>query len=215
VAFNLFRATLEATGEAHQDPAALLRGEAGDPIPVALDLAWETDGEPYSYRLTTRYEIPCRVSGSITVGDETIALSDAPGQRDHSWGLRDWWSMDWVWMAGHLTDGTHLHAVHLRLPDGQRLGVGYTQSAASGLDELDAVQASEDVTADGLIRNAEMSLAPPGLDVAIEPLAFGPLRLRAEDGRVALFPRAMCRIACSDGRDGLAWVEWNRNQAPD
>ncbi len=213
VAFELFRTTLDATGEQHRDPAALLRGETGASVPVGLDLAWETDGEPYAYRLATRYEIPCRVSGSITVGQETITLSEAAGQRDHSWGLRDWWGMDWVWMAGHLTDGTHIHAVHLRLPDDQTLGVGYTQSTASGLSELDTVHASEEVRPDGLIGAAQISFSPPGLDVAIEPLAFGPLRLESDDGRVALFPRAMCRIECSDGRDGLAWVEWNHNQA--
>lgn len=213
VAFELFRTTLDATGDQHVDPAALLRGEAGAPVPVGLDLTWETDGEPYAYRLATRYEIPCRVSGSITVGRETITLSDAPGQRDHSWGLRDWWAMDWVWMAGHLTDGTHLHAVHLRLPDDQTLGVGYTQSSAAGLSELDTVQASEDVRADGLIESARISFSPPEMEVVVEPLAFGPLRLESDDGRVALFPRAMCRIECSDGRHGLAWLEWNRNQS--
>lgn len=213
VAFELFRVTLEGAGEAHDDPGALLRGEPGRPVGLGLDLTWETDGEPYAYRLTTRYEIPCRVSGSITVDGETFELADAPGQRDHSWGLRDWWSMDWVWMAGHLNEGTHLHAVHLRLPQSAPLGVGYVQSAPSGLSELDAVDASEDVSSDGLIRSARMSLTPPGLEVVIEPLAFGPLRLRADDGRVALFPRAMCRIECPDGRHGLAWAEWNRNQS--
>jgi ecdysteroid kinase len=212
VAFEFFRATLDATGEAHGDPGALLRGEPGHRVPVSLDLTWETDGEPYAYRLTTRYEIPCRVSGSITVDGETFRLTDAPGQRDHSWGLRDWWSMDWVWMAAHLSEGTHLHAVHLRLPDAAPLGVGYVQSAASGLAELDAVDASEELEPDGLIRSARMSLTPPGLELAIEPLAFGPLRLQSDDGRVALFPRAMCRVRCGDGRDGLAWAEWNRNQ---
>jgi hypothetical protein len=91
--------------------------------------------------------------------------------------------------------------------------VGYVQSAASGLSELDAVDASEELEPDGLMASARMSLTPPGLDVALEPLAFGPLRLESDDGRVALFPRAMCRIRCADGREGLAWAEWNRNQS--
>lgn len=208
-----FRVLLDAEGEAHADAAGLLRGEAGSPVAVGLDLTWRTDGTPYAYRLATRYEIPCRVSGQITVGDETLVLSDAPGQRDHSWGLRDWWSMDWVWLAGHLSDGTHLHAVQLRLPDERTLGVGYIQSPDSGVLELDSVQASEDARPDGLIDSARATLVPPGLDVAVEPLAFGPLRLQSDDGRVAQFPRAMCRITCSDGQAGYAWLEWNRNQA--
>jgi hypothetical protein len=48
----------------------------------------------------------------------------------------------------------------------------------------------------------------------IEPLAFGPLRLLAPDGRVSHFPRAMCRLRCADGRGGMGWVEWNLNQRP-
>jgi hypothetical protein len=208
-----FQVVLEATGQAHADPAGLLRGQAGDPVPVGLDLTWETAGVPYAYRLATRYEIPCRVSGTITVAGEALTLTDAVGQRDHSWGLRDWWSMDWVWMAGHLTDGTHLHAVELRLGDGQKLGVGYVQTAASELMELDRVEASEDADRDGLITAARLSLHPAGLELDVEPLAFGPLRLESDDGRVSQFPRAMCRISCSDGRTGVAWLEWNRNQA--
>jgi hypothetical protein len=208
-----FQVLLEATGQSHTAPAGLLRGEPGDPVPVALDLTWETAGVPYAYRLTTRYEIPCRVSGRITVAGETLTLADAPGQRDHSWGLRDWWSMDWVWMAAHLSDGTHLHGVHLRLPDGQTLGVGYVQTPAGEVEELDRVEASEVLDGDGLITAAGMSLYPSGLELEVEPLAFGPLRLEADDGRVAQFPRAMCRVSCSDGRTGLAWMEWNRNQA--
>jgi hypothetical protein len=211
-ALERFQVVLEATGQTHADAAELLRGEAGDPVHVGLDLTWETAGVSYAYRLATRYEIPCRVSGTITVADETLTLRDAVAQRDHSWGLRDWWAMDWVWMAGHLGDGTHLHAVDLRLPDGQRLGVGYVQPSGGELEELDRVEASEEVDRDGLITRARLALHPPGLEMEIEPLSFGPLRLESDDGRVAQFPRAMCRLVCSDGRTGLAWVEWNRNQ---
>jgi hypothetical protein len=207
-----FRVQLVATGEAHDDPAAILRGDRGQPVPLALDLVWDTAGVPYAYRLTTRYEIPCAVSGTITVGEETLTLRGAPGQRDHSWGLRDWWSMDWVWMAGHLDDETHLHAVELRLAGNQRLGVGYVQSAAQGVQELTRVAAAEERAADGLITTARLDLDPPGTNLDVEPLAFGPVLLVSDDGRVSHFPRAMCRLRASGGRIGVAWVEWNLNQ---
>jgi hypothetical protein len=207
-----FDVALEAIGEAHGDASAPLRGDPGRPIPVALDLTWTSAGIPYAYRLATRYEIPCTVAGTIRVGEERFELADAVGQRDHSWGTRDWWSMDWVWSAGHLADGTHLHAVELRLPNAPSLGVGYVQSAGGELLELDRVAASERLGADGLITAARLTLEPPGLDVEVEPLAFGPLRLLARDGRVSHFPRAMCRMRCADGRTGLGWVEWNLNQ---
>jgi hypothetical protein len=203
-----FRVRLEATGETHADPAALLRGETGDPVSVAFDLVWETLGEPYAYRVATRYEIPCRVSGTVRVGDETIELRGV-GQRDHSWGTRDWWSAEWMWSAGHLDDGTRFHGVEFRLPGAPALGVGYLQPPQGGLVELDSVAASEEVGADGLISTAEIAYGE--LTLQVQPLAFGALRLEAPDGRISQFPRAMCRVRGEDGRTGVAWVEWNRN----
>lgn len=199
---------LSATGAAHDDPAALLRGEDGVPEPVEFDLVWETLGDPYAYRMTTRYEIPCRVTGTIRVGSVELPIAGV-GQRDHSWGVRDWWSADWMWSAGHLGDGTRFHAVVFRLPDRPPLGVSYLQPPEGGVSEIDQVSASEDVGPDGLITSARIAIGE--LDLQVRPMAFGPLRLESPDGRVSEFPRAMCAVSASDGRDGVAWVEWNRN----
>ena len=91
----------EASGVAVDDPAELYRpgGARGDLVPMGLDLEWETDGEPYHYAWTTRYEVPCIVHGEILLGDERIEL-DGYGQRDHSWAPRDWWQFGWVWTVG-------------------------------------------------------------------------------------------------------------------
>ena len=59
---------------------------------------WTTDGVPYHYDLTTRYEIPCLVAGTVTVDGETFTV-DGQGQRDHSWGVRDWWAFGWCWCS--------------------------------------------------------------------------------------------------------------------
>jgi hypothetical protein len=204
--------TLSATGRAHPDAAGLLRGSAGEPLPVELELAWQTAGTPYEYRLATRYEIPCLVNGQIRIGEQTFAVAGASGQRDHSWGVRDWWSMDWVWSALHLQDGTHVHAVQLRLPGAAPLAVGYVQGPRAELVELHGVLASERVDERGLISAARLELEPGGLALEIEPLAFGPLRLISPDGRISHFPRAMCRVRAADGRSGVGWMEWNLNQ---
>jgi hypothetical protein len=206
-----YRVRAQGSGEAHDDPAALLRGERGTPTPVGFDLTWEIAGRPYAYRVTTRYEIACRVSGTVRVGDEELELTGR-GQRDHSWGTRDWWSAEWVWSAGQLDDGTRFHGVEFRPPDAPPLGVGYVQPPGSDLTELDRVTASEEVGADGLIVAAELGLGED-LVLSVEPLGWGPLRLEAPDGRVSMFPRAMCRIAARDGRTGVAWLEWNRNRS--
>ena len=205
-----YRVGLVATGSRYDDPSALLRGESGELVPVELDLVWETQGEPYAYRITTRYEIPCAVSGMLTVGGQTVALS-GPGQRDHSWGPRDWWSAEWMWSAGRLHDGTRFHAVVFRLPDTPPIGVGYLQPPDGGITEVATVTASEEVGPDGLITAAEIGL--DDLQLEVQPLAFGPLRLEAPDGRISEFPRAMCAVRDRDGREGVAWLEWNRNRS--
>jgi hypothetical protein len=208
VPLQSFVVRVEGQAHSHRDPAGILRGEPGEPVQLAFDLRWETDGEPYAYRATTRYEIPCRVSGTVTVGTEAIELR-GPGQRDHSWGVRDWWSAEWVWSAAHLEDGTRLHGVELRLPGAPAVGVGYLQPPEGGVIELDAVRAREEPAADGLIEDAQITYGE--LEVDVRPIAFGPLLLSSPDGRISQFPRAMCAVRAEDGRAGVAWVEWNRN----
>jgi hypothetical protein len=51
------------------------------------------------------------------------------------------------------------------------------------------------------------------LELAIEPVAFGPLLLTSTDGRVSRFPRAMARFTADDGRTGTGWIEWNQPEA--
>jgi hypothetical protein len=203
-----FSLTLAGTAQAFADEAAPLRGESGTPVEIALDLVWETAGVPFQWRQSTRYEIPCRVSGVARVGDEEIAFSGR-GQRDHSWGARDWFATDWMWSAFHLDDGTHTHAVGIPTMPG--LGIGYVQRDGE-LDEIASLSMSEDVAGDGLITASQMTI-DGDLVLEVEPLAFGALRLEAPDGRVSHFPRAMARVTAGDGRRGSGWIEWNRNQS--
>jgi Ser/Thr protein kinase RdoA (MazF antagonist) len=205
-----FSVTLAATGARHDDHSAPLRSEAGTPVPVALDLTWETTGAPYQWRVATRYEIPCRVTGTVRIGDDELVL-DGPGQRGHSLGPRDWWANDWMWTALHLDDGTHVHAV--TIPELEGFGVGYVQRDGE-IDEVSGAASAETVADNGLIETATVTITQPepALALAIAPLAFGALRLEAPDGRVSHFPRAMCRVTAGDGREGLGWIEWNRNQ---
>jgi hypothetical protein len=209
-ALERFRVRVDATGETYADASAALRGESGDPVSAGFDLEWETSGEPYAYRVATRYEIPCRVRGTAYVGDEQIELRGR-GQRDHSWGTRDWWSAEWMWSAGQLDDGTRFHGVEFRLPGSPPLGVGYVQPPEGEVVELDCVTATEEIGPDGLITAAQITYED--LTLTVQPIAFGPLLLTASDGRVSQFPRAMCRVVADDGRTGMAWVEWNRNKS--
>ncbi len=38
------------------------------------------------------------------------------------------------------------------------------------------------------------------------------MRLVAKDGRVSQFPRVWATVNTADGRTGVGWMEWNRNQ---
>jgi hypothetical protein len=201
-----FRVRVRGTAEAYGDQAAPLRGESGAPVEIGMDLVWETDGIPYSWRQTTRYEIPCRVSGTIRIGNETITFA-GPGQRDHSWSARDWWAMDWMWSGLHLEDGTHIHAVGV--PQMPGVGVGYVQRGQE-IEEIESVTAAERFLDDGLVAQATVDCKLVSLE--IEPVAFGALRLESPDGRLSYFPRAMCRVRAEDGRSGTGWIEWNRVQ---
>jgi len=203
-----FRVTLTGAGEVFADESAPLRNESGPTVDVAFDLVWETDGIPYQWRRSTRYEVPCRVAGTVRVGDEEVAF-DGPGQRDHSWGTRDWFAIGWMWSAFHLEDGTHIHAVGI--PEMPGYGVGYVQ-ADDEIIEITGLQMAVDAADNGLITATEMTIEPGGLELRVEPLAFGALRLDAPDGRSTHFPRAMARVRTHDGRVGTGWIEWNRPQ---
>jgi hypothetical protein len=208
-----YRVDLRARAHAYSDPSALLRDELGTPVDMTMNLVWTTDGTPYKYRMTTRYEIPCTVTGTVTVNDKGYRVDSVPGQRDHSWGVRDWWGMDWVWSALHLDDGTHLHGVNIRIPGVPGFSVGYVQDREGNVTELDTVNTREAFDANGLPLDATLSLVPGDLTANVEVRGNAPVRLTAVDGRVSQFPRAWVSVSTHDGRTGVGWLEWNRNLA--
>lgn len=193
------------TAARHADPADVYERATGEPVSLAVDVTWHTDGVPYHYGMTTRYEIPCAVAGSVTVDGENLRL-DGPGQRDHSWGVRDWWSFGWCWCAGHLDDGTHLHLADIRL-EGSRFAAGYVQH---GRDVVPVTSGSvaEELGEHGFPTGATVVLGD--LTVEITPTSFGPILLEGPDGQVGRFPRAAARFTTADGRSGTGWVEWNQ-----
>ncbi|MCK9248391.1 MAG: phosphotransferase [Solirubrobacteraceae bacterium] len=211
VPLERYRVTVRGTARSHDDPSAPLRHEEGEPVEIDIDLTWHTAGTPYRWRRGSRYEIPCRVTGTVRVGDEELTL-EGPGQRDHSWGTRDWWAVDWMWSGLHLADGTHTHLVTVPRIPGQ--GMGYVQRDGE-LTEITVADSSYESRADGLTERAVLDHGPGLPKVTVEPLAWGALRMDAPDGRVSHFPRAMCRVTDEDGREGTGWIEWNRVQGSD
>jgi hypothetical protein len=200
-----FTVTNEAHGLGVDDPAALYDPTPrGDQVPVAFDLEWETAGTPYHYGATTRYEIPCAVHGTIDVGREHIEL-DGYGQRDHSWGVRDWWQFGWVWTSGRLDDDTRFHGSDIRIPE-MDVGFGYVQRDG-GIEPTNQVSATEDLGANGFATVGHVDIGD--LSMSIRPLSFAPALLTHE-GKVSRFPRALCGFEAPDGREGFGWTEWNQ-----
>ncbi|MEO6628988.1 MAG: hypothetical protein ABIP03_10525 [Aquihabitans sp.] len=198
---------VEAFALSVDDPAEVYGDLRGDRVPFGLDLEWETDGSLYPYPGVDRYEVPCRVHGEVLLADETLAI-DGWGQRDHSWGIRDWWSYGWSWTAGRLDDGTRFHGTSVDIDGVPLYGTGYLQAPGGPQVGTDQVARSEILRSSGLPTSATWQIND--LELVINPIAFSPVLITAADGRVSRFPRAWCRFTASDGRQGQGWTEWNQ-----
>lgn len=200
---------VEAFAVGVDDPTEVYGDLRGARVPLGFDLEWETDGGTFAYPGVTRYEIPCRVHGEVLVGAERIEV-DGYGQRDHSWGVRDWWSYGWSWTAGRLDDGTRFHGVDVKAGTDALYGTGYLQDPDGTMHPIGRVDSSAVLDPTGLPTTARWEL--DDLALTIEPIAFSPVLLTSDDGQVSRFPRAWCRFTADDGRHGHGWTEWNQPQ---
>ena len=201
------RVSLEATAAVLPGPATAYGRPAGTEwVRLALDLEWTTVGGVYPYKDLPRYEIPCRVSGVVSIDGAELAISGW-GERDHSWGERDWWQVSWLWSSGRLADGTAFH--------GMQANIGFpipwpsfALTPGGELSHRSGFSAETTFGPDDLPERSRLRLA--GLPMSAVPLAFAPVAMTSPDGRVSHFPRAMCRFTADDGRSGYGWTEWNQ-----
>ncbi|MCU1355142.1 MAG: hypothetical protein JWM89_560 [Acidimicrobiales bacterium] len=200
---------LEAFAVGVDDPTEVYGDLRGDRVPLGFDLEWETDGGTYVYPGVTRYEVPCKVHGEVLVGQERIEL-DGWGQRDHSWGVRDWWSMAWSWTAGRLDDGTRFHGTAVDVDGVPLYATGYVQDPIGAMAAVGDVGHRTETGPGGLPTTSRWHVGD--LQMTVTPIAFSPVLLSSDDGRVSRFPRAWCRFDADDGRSGHGWTEWNQPQ---
>ncbi|MGP0032377.1 MAG: hypothetical protein ACLPVF_17990 [Acidimicrobiales bacterium] len=152
-----FRMIASAPAAILERPEAVYSGEPGVPARLDLDLTWTTDGTPYHYDLTTRYEIPCTVSGSVRI-DGAERIIRGQGQRDHSWGVRDWWAFGWCWSSARLDDGTRVHLVHIR-PPGFPVVFGYVQTPGGDVHPVTALTVDDQLGLQGMPTSARVELS--------------------------------------------------------
>jgi hypothetical protein len=202
-----FSLGLEAFGVGLDDPTSVYGSMRGDQVPLGFDLEWETDGAGYDYpEPRDRYEIPCVVHGEILVGREQIEFRGR-GQRDHSWGVRDWWAISWCWVAGWLDDGTRFQGTTVLTP-GFDWVEGYTQAPGARPEAVRSNVVDHRTDAAGI--PLEAALVIDGLELRVEPVGWAPVLLVAPDGRESRFPRGLVRLEARDGRRGAGWIEFNQ-----
>jgi hypothetical protein len=183
---------LEAFAVAFDDPAEAYGAMWGERVPFGFDLEWETNGGAFRYPPgVDRYEVPCRVHGEVLVGAETLEI-DAVGQRDHSWGVRDWWDRGWCWTAFQLDDATKWHAL-------------VTDDEPEGGD---SARVAPMLGPDGMPDGASLSIS--STPFTVDPVGWAPILLTAPDGRQSRLPRALARFRSDDGRAGVGWIEFNQ-----
>lgn len=84
------------------------------------------------------YEQSCRVRGDLHVGGRTIAF-DGFGQRDHSWGFRDWGGLqEWHWVTGFFGDDLAFNLMHIVAPDGTATVNGFVHRGGEDLGVVSA-----------------------------------------------------------------------------
>jgi hypothetical protein len=204
--FGRFRVRSTATGVELADPALAFHGLDGPRVPVSLDLEWASRADAFPYAMTTRYEISSWVTGTVRIGDETLTV-DCAGQRDHSWGVRDWWQFPWNWTSGYFDDGSFVHAARSIIPNLELFATGYTVDPGGTLTPTDDITNSVDIDDEKLPVSALQRIGP--VPFRTEPVGHAPILLVSPDGREARFPRAMCRYTTEDGRVGTGWTEYN------
>ena len=202
-----YRITSEGTGVALVDPADAFHGENGREVSFSLDLTWDGAASCFPYSATTRFEQSAWVRGDVTVDGKHTAV-DCPGQRDHSWGVRDWWAFAWMWCSGRLDDGTWWHSVVSGLGAPTPFAVGYVvEPGATDWRAAKDIALDHEVDAEQLPTGATLTI--DGLELRITPELLAPVLLESKDGKVTRFPRAMSSVTTTDGRMGHCWLEFN------
>ena len=151
--------------------------------------AWTSNGAPSAACIRTRTcrgtRSRARCHGTVRLGEQTLAISGW-GERDHSWGERDWWQVSWLWSSGRLGDGTAFHGMQANIG----FAIPWPSFAVTPDGELRHLQR---VRGGNLVRCRTTSRRSPGCCVPgapmmAVPLAFAPVAMTSPDGRAVPLP---------------------------
>jgi hypothetical protein len=126
-AMQRWQVNFEGFAVALDDPRDAFGHERGDRVPVEWEFDWDASAPPYA--IEGGYGQRCVVDGDI---DEPVA-----GYREHTWGVLDYWSREWVVCDGmnaedavivpHLEGGLLVESV-----DGRRRALQRSASLVDG-----------------------------------------------------------------------------------
>ncbi|MCZ7529306.1 MAG: hypothetical protein M5U31_02530 [Acidimicrobiia bacterium] len=201
---------LEALGVRLDEPGDVFRGERGERVAVGLDLDWEADGDVFSYPepgdgSAGHDQQPGTVQGEILLDDERIAFSGR-GERDHSFGPRDWWSTPWHWAAWQTPDG---HATSVLSYGGDSFVTGYLSDPRDETHVVEALRVESHTDAEGF-PTAARYVVNHDTEIDVEVLSLTATPVVADDGRTSRYLRALCRFLGdgTGGTGGTGWAEW-------
>jgi hypothetical protein len=222
---------LTYNGKGHQlergtdlaDPKAAL--SAAPEVPLELDLAYESLIDLYglssgdgagggieggeSTIATGHYQGPCRVHGTITVGDERHAVSGL-GFRDHSWGPRRWQGPTyWRWISCMCDEANGFVVWVSRIGDTvpKPHGMVLLDGAFRRIDDANVTSTYGPAPYYPETMRMHMETQAGPVDATGEVFAMVPLRHRRE-GQVARLGEALVRYEL-EGREGFGIAEYH------
>jgi hypothetical protein len=197
--------------------------KAGYQLPVGCDLEISIEGVPHStgqgdveghmddHYSTARFEQPISVHGTQRVGPDVTPF-DGQGERDHSWGPRDW-NMEWIFCVVGGAD-LRMQWAAVDIPGADRIAAGYLLRDGQTVDITD-VKESLDLsgpptnsangqftltTANGETIEGQMTtISGAEIDIAH---CFDP-------PRPAIYRRSLVEITLA-GDTRIGWLEFNR-----
>lgn len=209
-------------------PADVLAGE-GDPVEVSLELESAYRHEPFLYtggrdfparEGEDRYEVATRVEGTATIDGREQDV-EAVGERDHSWGVREWTDAEWLWISGAFDDGTAYNHLTFWLPDfpEQRYVNGFWYDGGSVEPLTDATVAASPSFGEATGRAWMRDGDAPGIDlelewdggsaaIDVEPFATTPVDwVDDESGHRAVLNRSPARQRKDGSVEGRGFLE--------
>jgi hypothetical protein len=159
------------------------------------------------------YEQTCRVTGRLVLNDETIRI-DGVGQRDHSWGFRDWGGVRrWHWVTGFFDTHRSFNLFHVEQSDGTVTANGFVHEG--GADHLiTGVERSTQEADGGAPASTTLSIEVVGghrCEITAEAAKTAvPVRPAGPDAATVVHEVPM-RMSTSDGLEGFGIYELLQN----